>query len=75
LQTLKKSFHGAPELYCKKPFGYSWFPMELMPCPVSWAESTGNMVWYKRHTEVSHNSNTDDVPRPQWQHLCVNVRR
>lgn len=52
-QTVKKSFHGAPELFCKKPFGYSWFPMELMPCPVSWAESTGNMVWHRRHTEVS----------------------
>ena len=34
--------------------GFSWFPKELVPIPVSWAGTTGNMVWYKRHETGGH---------------------
>lgn len=37
-----------------KPMGYSWFPHELVPTPVSWAKTSGNLVWYKRHTSGGH---------------------
>lgn len=37
-----------------KPIGYSWFPLELMPIPVSWVRHTGNLVWYKHHSEGGH---------------------
>ncbi|TKA71164.1 hypothetical protein B0A49_05193 [Cryomyces minteri] len=43
-----------PTEYCQKPFGYSWFPKELAPLPVSWAATTGNLVYYKRHLEGGH---------------------
>lgn len=40
------------ESYCKKPMGYSYFPRELMPTPIVWAESTGNLVWSRQHDKV-----------------------
>lgn len=47
-------FHNDPNFYIKKPFGYSWYPEELAPMPVSWVEATGNLVWHKSHTEGGH---------------------
>lgn len=44
--------HGRPELYIKKPFGYSWFPYELAPCPRSWAEETGDLSFWREHDKV-----------------------
>lgn len=43
----------SPEMYIKKPMGYSWFPKEIMPSPVAWVRKCGNLVSYKQHTEVS----------------------
>ncbi|GAM88923.1 hypothetical protein ANO11243_069570 [Dothideomycetidae sp. 11243] len=37
-----------------KPMGYSWFPHELVPTPVSWVATSGNLVWYKRHASGGH---------------------
>ncbi|KIW49581.1 hypothetical protein PV05_11249 [Exophiala xenobiotica] len=45
--------HPDPKYYCHKPLGYSWFPKEIAPVPRSWAATTGNMVWFKSHNEVS----------------------
>ncbi|KAL4926916.1 epoxide hydrolase family protein [Aspergillus undulatus] len=42
------------ELYLHKPFGFSWFPQELMPVPQSWVAKTGNLVYFKQHTEGGH---------------------
>lgn len=37
-----------------KPFGYSFFPKELSPCPKSWAAKTANLVHYGQHTSGGH---------------------
>ncbi|KAH7018706.1 Alpha/Beta hydrolase protein [Macrophomina phaseolina] len=50
----KITFHSQPENYVRKPFGFSWFPKELMPVPKSWAASTGNLVWYRQHSSGGH---------------------
>jgi microsomal epoxide hydrolase len=46
--------HSDPQLFCRKPFGYSWNPKEIAPIPKSWAMTTGNLVWFKRHTKGGH---------------------
>jgi microsomal epoxide hydrolase len=45
-------FHPHPDYYCKKPMGFSYFPMELGPIPIAWAKTTGNLIWWKSHTSV-----------------------
>ena len=37
-----------------KPMGYSWFPKELVPTPVSWVGTTGNLVHFNRHEAGGH---------------------
>lgn len=44
---------GGPK-YIDKPFGYSWFPKELFPTPQSWVATLGDLVFFRRHTQVSH---------------------
>ena len=46
--------HNHPDWYIKKPLGYSYFPKELIPIPVSWAATTGNLVWSKVHESGGH---------------------
>lgn len=41
-------------MYVDKPVGYSWFPYELSPVPRSWAEKTGNIVFFKAHEVGGH---------------------
>lgn len=38
----------------KKPMGFSWFPKELMPVPISWVATTGNLVSWNRHETGGH---------------------
>ncbi|KAK3678759.1 hypothetical protein LTR78_001212 [Recurvomyces mirabilis] len=47
-------FHPDPNWYIKKPMGYSWNPQELAAVPKDWVKETGNMVWYREHTEGGH---------------------
>ena len=48
-------FHNdLPAYYIKKPLGYSWHPQELAPIPKDWVAKTGNLVWYRNHTEGGH---------------------
>jgi microsomal epoxide hydrolase len=47
-------FHNEPSLYIKKPMGYSWHPKELAPVPKAWVATSGNLVWYKEHSEGGH---------------------
>lgn len=48
-------FHNDPDFkITTKPFGYSYFPEELAPMPKSWVETTGNLTWYRQHTEGGH---------------------
>lgn len=51
----KKGYlHGQKELYVDKPLGYSYFPGELVPCPKAWVETSGRLVWYRRHETGGH---------------------
>ncbi|KAK5988415.1 Putative epoxide hydrolase [Cladobotryum mycophilum] len=44
-----------PEQYIRgKAFGYSLFPKELASFPRSWIETTGDLVYYKRHDGGGH---------------------
>jgi len=36
------------------PFGFSNFPKELIPVPKSWAETEGNLVFYREHEKGGH---------------------
>lgn len=40
--------------YIHKPFGFSYFPMELMPAPKSWIKTTGNLVFWREHKKGGH---------------------
>ncbi|OOF96730.1 hypothetical protein ASPCADRAFT_206905 [Aspergillus carbonarius ITEM 5010] len=42
------------ELYIHKPFGYSYFPMEIVPVPRSWVATTGDLVFFRDHEEGGH---------------------
>jgi microsomal epoxide hydrolase len=46
--------HGDEKYYVKKPFGYSWFPLELAPIPVSWVKTTGDLTWHRSHESGGH---------------------
>lgn len=46
--------HADPNYFCEKPLGYSWFPKELAPVPVSWVKTTGNLVWHRSHESGGH---------------------
>ena len=37
-----------------KPQGYSYFPKEISPTPVSWVKETGNFVHTASHEEGGH---------------------
>lgn len=41
-------------LYLKQPMGFSDFPKEIAPSPISWIRKTGNVKWYRQHTTGGH---------------------
>jgi microsomal epoxide hydrolase len=41
-------------VHVTKPFGYSWFPYELLPTPVALTAQTSNLVWHRRHSSGGH---------------------
>ncbi|RAL10974.1 epoxide hydrolase family protein [Aspergillus homomorphus CBS 101889] len=43
-----------PRWYIQKPFGFSYFPKELVPVPRAWVETTGNLVFWKEHDKGGH---------------------
>ncbi|KAF2156654.1 putative hydrolases or acyltransferase, partial [Myriangium duriaei CBS 260.36] len=51
---IQKRSESTKEGAKNKPMGYSWFPHELVPTPVSWAATSGNLVWHKRHSSGGH---------------------
>lgn len=54
-KAAKKGYlHGQKDLRVDKPFGYSDFPQEPVPCPKPWAEKSGRLVWYRRHQQGGH---------------------
>ncbi|KAK5994496.1 Putative epoxide hydrolase [Cladobotryum mycophilum] len=46
--------HENPIWHIHKPLGFSWFPKEIAPVPKSWAETTGNLVFFKQHHSGGH---------------------
>ena len=50
----KVSGHDGPGLYVKKPFGYSLFPREIIPSPRAWAETTGDLSFFRQHEAGGH---------------------
>ena len=46
--------HDHPEVYLKKPFGYSLFPKEILAIPRSWAATTGELSWFRQHDSGGH---------------------
>jgi len=50
----RKGMHEDPKWHIKKPFGYSYFPKELVPCPRAWAAKGGNLVWHRKHDKGGH---------------------
>jgi len=47
-------YHESPEYFMHRPLGFSFFPHETMPSPVSWVKTTGNLVWSRVHDEGGH---------------------
>lgn len=45
---------GWSKAYVSKPSGYSFFPQELMPIPISWAKTACNMVSTVAHDSGGH---------------------
>ncbi|KAF5603228.1 microsomal epoxide hydrolase [Fusarium pseudocircinatum] len=46
--------HDHPKWKISKPLGYSWFPFELAPIPVSWVKTTGNLAFWRDHERGGH---------------------
>ncbi|KAF7122388.1 hypothetical protein CNMCM5793_000413 [Aspergillus hiratsukae] len=40
--------------FIQKPFGFSYFPMEIYPAPKSWVATTGNLIFFKDHPKGGH---------------------
>jgi len=46
--------HDDPAYNIKIPFGYSYYPRELIPIPIEWVATTGNLVWSKVRDRGGH---------------------
>lgn len=44
--------HSHPKWYLDVPLGFSSFPKDIYPIPQSWAATTGNLVFYRSHSDV-----------------------
>ncbi|KAF2501144.1 putative epoxide hydrolase [Lophium mytilinum] len=52
--ALHSPYHELPEYFIHKPLGFSFFPYEIAPTPISWVRSTGNLEWSRIHSEGGH---------------------
>ncbi|KAF8315991.1 uncharacterized protein EI90DRAFT_297356 [Cantharellus anzutake] len=43
-----------PSLYIHKPFGYSYFPHEVIPVPACWVATTGKLSFVRYHETGGH---------------------
>ncbi|KAF2112622.1 Alpha/Beta hydrolase protein [Lophiotrema nucula] len=58
--------HSNPKYKFKKPFGYSYFPLEIAPMPLSWVKTSGNLVWHREHKSGGHFA-AMEKPELLWQ--------
>lgn len=49
--------HGNPIWYIHKPLGFSLFPKDLCPVPRSWIQTTGDLVFFREHSQVWESRN------------------
>ncbi|KDQ08979.1 hypothetical protein BOTBODRAFT_37508 [Botryobasidium botryosum FD-172 SS1] len=57
IYTYRHYYAGASppaSAYITKPFGFSWFPKEVIPVPKSWAAAAGNLVFFRQHEKGGH---------------------
>lgn len=40
--------------YLRKPLGYSYFPLEIVPTPTAWVAAKNNLIWHRQHTDGGH---------------------
>lgn len=59
-----------PRWYIRKPFGFSYYPKELVPTPRAWVETTGNLVFWQAHEKVCLPSLAGGI----WRHLLTRHR-
>ncbi|KAK4503298.1 hypothetical protein PRZ48_006726 [Zasmidium cellare] len=43
-----------PKYHIKVPFGFSYYPKETAPTPISWVATTGNLVFSRTHQKGGH---------------------
>lgn len=43
-----------PRYYIRVPFGFSYYPKETAPTPITWAATTGSIRWSKAHDKGGH---------------------
>lgn len=55
-----------PDWYLRKPLGYSYFPKELIPIPVAWVATTGDLVWSNVHEKGGHFAAMEE-PEELWK--------
>ncbi|KAK8245290.1 Alpha/Beta hydrolase protein [Phyllosticta capitalensis] len=46
--------HGNAKFRLNKPFGYSFFPYELMAMPKAWVQTNGDLVFWRQHERGGH---------------------
>ncbi|KIW25784.1 uncharacterized protein PV07_08934 [Cladophialophora immunda] len=46
--------HGDPRWHVAKPLGYSYFPKEVAPAPVSWVATTGDLIFSRSRSKGGH---------------------
>lgn len=46
--------HDDPKYHIPVAFGYSYYPKEVVPIPVEWVATTGNLVWSNVHEKGGH---------------------
>ncbi|KEF61248.1 uncharacterized protein A1O9_02813 [Exophiala aquamarina CBS 119918] len=60
--------HASPRWHIgdNKPFGFSWFRLELSPMPKAWVERTGdNLLFYRQHDQGGHFAALE-LPKLLW---------
>ncbi|KAK5094106.1 hypothetical protein LTS08_008735 [Lithohypha guttulata] len=58
--------HDHPDWHLKKPLGYSYFPEELIPIPVAWVATTGELVHSAVHETGGHFAAMEE-PEALWK--------
>lgn len=66
-QEDKTEWNKSQTTPARKPLGFSWFPHDIMPVPISWtaAQSEGRLVHWNRHASGGHFA-AMEKPKELW---------